>query len=118
MKKIIKSFAFIAGISAFFAFFPGCASCKTEDNSLPENNSAPEQNPNLKEQTLYSIPGEKPETNGFFDCGDFSFPNTKIILIDDKTYPASDKKTDAFIAAIQKEGKKLIVIDGDIDLSY
>ena len=78
MKKIIKSFAFIAGISAFFAFFPGCASCKTEDNSLPENNSAPEQNPNLKEQTLYSIPGEKPETNGFFDCGDFSFPNTKI----------------------------------------
>ena len=118
MKKIIKSFAFIAGISAFFAFFPGCASCKTEDNSLPENNSAPEQNTNLKEQTLYSIPGEKPETNGFFDCGDFSFPNTKIILIDDKTYPASDKKTDAFIAAIQKEGKKLIVIDGDIDLSY
>ena len=39
-------------------------------------------------------------------------------MIDDKTYPASDKKTDAFIAAIQKEGKKLIVIDGDIDLSY
>lgn len=92
MKKIIKSFAFIAGISAFFAFFPGCASCKTEDTSLSENNPVPEQNPNLKEQTLYSIPGEKPETNGFFDCGDFSFPNTKIILIDDKTYPASDKK--------------------------
>lgn len=72
MKKIIKSFAFIAGISAFFAFFPGCASSKTGDNSsqknasLSENNPAPEQNPNLKEQTLYSIPGEKPETNGFF----------------------------------------------------
>ena len=85
MKKIINPLVFIAGISAFFAFFSGCASNKTE------NNSAQEQKQNLKGQTLYSIPGEKPETNGFFDCGDFSFPNTKIILIDDKTYPSSDK---------------------------
>lgn len=77
MKKIIKSFAFIAGISAFFAFFPGCASCKTEDNSLSENNSAPEQNPNLKEQTLYSIPGEKPETNGFLIAETFLFQTQK-----------------------------------------
>lgn len=117
MKKSVHS-VFTVAFCVCLSFFLGCTSCKADETSLPEDTGTAESEKSETTVELYSVPGEKPVTGGFFDEGTFCFPNVPVTFIDDKRYPDAGKKTDAFIAEIQKEGKKFIVVEGDIDLSY
>ncbi len=60
---------------------------------------------------------EKPVTGGFADLGKLQYSKSKVIIIDDKTYPDPVEKRKAFTRAISASSKRLVILSGDIDLS-